>query len=69
MGDLASLVLLNGRLRNKSHKQTIVTGGGSGNGDDVVNDVQGIDDVQTIKVVKRSMDAEQLGHASKRHKP
>lgn len=69
MGDLASLVLLNGRLRNKSHKQTIVVGGGDEDDNDVVNDVEGIDDTQTIKLVKRTMDPEQLGHAAKRRKP
>ncbi|CCF58108.1 hypothetical protein KAFR_0D04600 [Kazachstania africana CBS 2517] len=53
MGEFASLVLLNGRLRNKSHKQTIVVGGGK---IDVVNDIEGIDNAKNIKIVKRSMD-------------
>ncbi|QLL33396.1 hypothetical protein HG536_0E03070 [Torulaspora globosa] len=53
MGQLASLVLLNGRLRNKSYKQTIVVGGG-GAGCDVVNDLQGIDETRTIKLIKRT---------------
>ncbi|AET38710.1 RNA-binding RNA processing protein RPP1 Ecym_3212 [Eremothecium cymbalariae DBVPG len=51
MTELASLVLLNGRLRNKSHKQTVVVGG-AGN-TDIVNDVLGIDSKSLIKVVKR----------------
>lgn len=53
MGELASLVLLNGRLRNKSYKQTIVVGGG-GSGSDVVNDLQTIDNQKTIKIIKRT---------------
>lgn len=60
MGQLASLVLLNGRLRNNSYKQTVVVGGGIDS--DVVNDLHGIDADKTIKIVKRSnpnTDAEQ----------
>lgn len=53
MGQLASLVLLNGRLRNKSHKQTIVAGGGE-RAADVVNDLHAIDDTKIIKIVKRT---------------
>ncbi|CCD23865.1 RNA-binding RNA processing protein RPP1 NDAI_0C02050 [Naumovozyma dairenensis CBS 421] len=52
MGQLASLVLLNGRLRNKSYKQTVAIGGGDS---DVVNDLEGIDDNKNIKIVKRSL--------------
>ncbi|CCE63216.1 hypothetical protein TPHA_0E01210 [Tetrapisispora phaffii CBS 4417] len=54
MGDLASLVLLNGRLRNKSYKQTVVVGGEITS--DVVNDIEKIDDVKLLKIVKRSRD-------------
>lgn len=47
-GQLASLVLLNGRLRTKSYKQTVVVGG------QVVEDLHTIDDAKCIKIVKRS---------------
>lgn len=47
MGETAALVLLNGRLRSKSYKQTIVIGS-----DNVVNDIEGID-TNNIKIVKR----------------
>lgn len=50
MGQLASLVLLNGRLRNKSYKQTVVVGGRDVN---VVDDLQGIDDTKCVKIVRR----------------
>lgn len=57
MGELASLVLLNGRLRNKSYKQTVVVGGGSDS--DVVNDIATIDNVRNVKIVKRRSLGEQ----------
>ncbi|CAB4252364.1 similar to Saccharomyces cerevisiae YHR062C RPP1 Subunit of both RNase MRP and nuclear RNase P [Maudiozyma barnettii] len=47
MGDTAGLVLLNGRLRTKSYKQTIAIGNG-----DVVDDLNTLGD--GIKIVKRS---------------
>ncbi|SCU96520.1 LAFA_0G06744g1_1 [Lachancea sp. 'fantastica'] len=50
MTELPALVLLNGRLRTKSHKQTIVIGGGSET--DIVNESD-IDPGKLIKVVKR----------------
>ncbi|CCC71467.1 hypothetical protein NCAS_0H01570 [Naumovozyma castellii] len=52
MGQLAALVLLNGRLRNKSYKQTIVVGGGDTN---VVDDLNGINSTKIIKIVKRNL--------------
>ncbi|EDO18864.1 hypothetical protein Kpol_1023p33 [Vanderwaltozyma polyspora DSM 70294] len=55
MGQLASLVLLNGRLRNKSYKQTIVVGGDVSN---VVDDIEGIDETKLVKIVKRNADSE-----------
>lgn len=54
MTDLAALVLLNGRLRTKSYKQTIVVGGGGNT--DIVNEVDTIDEAKIVKVVKRSGD-------------
>ncbi|SCV03852.1 LANO_0G06656g1_1 [Lachancea nothofagi CBS 11611] len=51
MIDLPALVLLNGRLRTKSHKQTIVIGGGSDT--DIVQETESIDRGKLIKVVKR----------------
>lgn len=57
MGELASLVLLNGRLRNKSYKQTVVVGGGSDS--DVVNDIATIDNVRNVKIVKKRSLGEQ----------
>ncbi|SCU99952.1 LAME_0G06590g1_1 [Lachancea meyersii CBS 8951] len=50
MTDLPALVLLNGRLRTKSHKQTVVIGGGSDS--DIVNESD-IDPGKLIKIVKR----------------
>lgn len=65
-GELASLVLLNGRLRNKSYKQTVVVGG---QGLDVVNDLHGIDDAKCTKIVKRSdADSESSTRSPKRVK-
>lgn len=52
MGEIASLALLNGRLRNKSYKQTVVA---SGNGTNVVDDFD-FDDKKQIKLVKRVHD-------------
>lgn len=51
MGELASLVLLNGRLRGKSYKQTIVVGGGKDS--NIVNEISEIDTNRTIKIIKR----------------
>ncbi|SCV02822.1 LAMI_0H03268g1_1 [Lachancea mirantina] len=53
MGELPALVLLNGRLRNRSYKQTVVVGGGIGHDTDVVNATDGIDATKMIKIVKR----------------
>ncbi|CUS22184.1 LAQU0S04e10132g1_1 [Lachancea quebecensis] len=52
MTDLPALVLLNGRLRTKSYKQTVVVGGGSDN--DIVNETDTIDKEKLVKIVKRS---------------
>lgn len=70
MGELASLVLLNGRLRTKSYKQTVVVGGGDVS---VVDDLEGISEGKNIKVVKRSLslvdsEPEQEGREAKRLK-
>lgn len=66
LSENAALVLLNGRLRNRSYKQTIVVGGGSNT--DVVND-DDVDDLRLIKIVKRrDNDDVELNHASKRQK-
>ncbi|SCU98153.1 LADA_0H10924g1_1 [Lachancea dasiensis] len=51
MADLPALVLLNGRLRTKSHKQTVVIGGGADT--DIVNETDAIDSGKLIKIVKR----------------
>lgn len=56
MGEIASLVLLNGRLRNKSYKQTIVVGGGSST--NVVEDIEGINNQKLIKIVKRKHESD-----------
>lgn len=66
MGQLASLVLLNGRLRNKSHKQTIVIGGDEDT--DIVNDIEGIDNLKLIKITKRKNEFEDSPTASKKPK-
>lgn len=47
MNDTAALVLLNGRLRNKSYKQTVAVGSGN-----IVHDIEGLGN-DTIKIVKR----------------
>lgn len=52
MNEIASLVLLNGRLRNKSYKQTVVA---SGNNTNVVDDFD-FDQNKQIKIVKRVKD-------------
>lgn len=54
MTELAALVLLNGRLRSRSYKQTIVVG--SGEGTDVVDD-QSVSNCSLIKTVKRRRDS------------
>ncbi|QLG70464.1 hypothetical protein HG535_0A04040 [Zygotorulaspora mrakii] len=57
MGELAALVLLNGRLRNKSYKQTVVVGGGSDS--DIVNDITPSTNTENIKIIKRKRQDEQ----------
>ncbi|CEP64557.1 RNA-binding RNA processing protein RPP1 LALA0_S12e01640g [Lachancea lanzarotensis] len=57
MTELPALVLLNGRLRTKSHKQTVVIGGGFET--DIVNESE-VDPGKLIKVVKRKA-SEPLG--------
>ncbi|CCK68895.1 RNA-binding RNA processing protein RPP1 KNAG_0B04610 [Huiozyma naganishii CBS 8797] len=52
MGELASLVLLNGRLRNNSYKHTVVVGGGDET--DIVGDLEGIRrQLKRLKITKR----------------
>lgn len=65
MGELASLVLLNGRLRNKSYKQTIVIGGGDSN---VVDD-ESIDETKNIKIVKRTIHSTSISEDVPNKKP
>lgn len=55
MGEVPSLVLLNGRLRNKSYKQTVAVGTAS-NGSNVVESKLE-DDSRNIKIVARDISA------------
>ncbi|SMN18446.1 similar to Saccharomyces cerevisiae YHR062C RPP1 Subunit of both RNase MRP and nuclear RNase P [Maudiozyma saulgeensis] len=62
MGDTAGLVLLNGRLRTKSYKQTVTIGSGN-----VVNDLETLD--SNIKIVKRSRPSSNDTETSSAKKP